>query len=92
MRHSSLVMENLGSDGMPVKVVAAFGTLPAMIDAWILTRGRTTWLPGGPLPLAAATLVQTVLCLVRVRPRTHTTNQPGQASADSNGATTWAGR
>ena len=27
---------------MPVKVMAAFGALPAMIDAWVLTRGRTT--------------------------------------------------
>jgi hypothetical protein len=26
---------------MPVKVMAAFGALPAMIDAWVLTRGST---------------------------------------------------
>ena len=42
MRHSSLVRVDLESDGMPVKVMAAFGALPAMIDAWVLTRGRTT--------------------------------------------------
>jgi hypothetical protein len=35
--------QDLGSDGMPVKVVAAFGALPAMIDAWVLTRGRATF-------------------------------------------------
>ena len=34
MRHSSLVRVDLESDGMPVKVMAAFGALPAMIDAW----------------------------------------------------------
>jgi hypothetical protein len=33
MRHSSLVMVDHGSDGMLVKVMAAFGALPAMIDA-----------------------------------------------------------
>jgi hypothetical protein len=33
MRHS-LVRVDLESDGMPVKVMAAFGALPAMIDAW----------------------------------------------------------
>jgi hypothetical protein len=26
---------------MPIKVIAAFGALPATIDAWVLTRGRT---------------------------------------------------
>jgi hypothetical protein len=26
---------------MPMKVMAAFGALPATIDAWVLTRGRT---------------------------------------------------
>jgi hypothetical protein len=26
---------------MPIKVLAAFGALPATIDAWVLTRGRT---------------------------------------------------
>ncbi len=43
MRHSSLVMVDLGSDGMPVKVTAAFGALPAMIDAWVLTKGRASF-------------------------------------------------
>ncbi len=33
MRHSSLVRVDLESDGMPVKVMAAFGALSAMIDA-----------------------------------------------------------
>ena len=32
---------DVGSDGMPIKVMAAFGALPATIDAWVLTRGRT---------------------------------------------------
>ncbi len=38
IRHSSLVRVDLGSDGMPMKVMAAFGALPATIDAWVLTR------------------------------------------------------
>ena len=42
MRHSSFVRVDLESDGMPVKVMAAFGALPAMTDAWVPTRGRTT--------------------------------------------------
>ncbi len=31
---------DLESDGMPVKVMAAFGALPATTDAWALTRRR----------------------------------------------------
>jgi len=34
-------MEDLGSDGTAVKVMAAFGALPEMIDAWVLTRAMT---------------------------------------------------
>jgi hypothetical protein len=41
-----LLRVDLESDGMPVKVMAAFGALPAMIDAWVLTRGRSTLLSG----------------------------------------------
>ncbi len=33
---------NLTYPTLPVKVMAAFEALPAMIDAWVLTRGRTT--------------------------------------------------
>ena len=32
---------DLGSDGMPMKIMAAFWALPATIDAWVLMRGRT---------------------------------------------------
>jgi hypothetical protein len=32
MRHSSFVKVDLESDWMPVKVMAAFGALPVMID------------------------------------------------------------
>jgi hypothetical protein len=44
---------------MPVKVIAAFGALPAMIDAWVLTRGRTTltsMAPGWLLVLSSSDL------------------------------------
>jgi hypothetical protein len=33
-------MVDLGSDGMPLKVMAAFGALPALIDAWVLDEGQ----------------------------------------------------
>ena len=36
-----MVRVELESDGMLVKVMAASGALPATIDAWVLTRGRT---------------------------------------------------
>ena len=53
MRHSSLVRVDLESDGMPVQVMAAFGALPARIDAWALTRGRTTLTSMAPGRLVA---------------------------------------
>ena len=42
MRHSSLDMVDRGSDGMAMRVVAASGPLPEMIDAWVRSRGTTT--------------------------------------------------
>jgi hypothetical protein len=59
IRHSSLVRVDLGSDGMPMKVMTAIGALPAMIDAWVLTRGRTTFsslVPGRLLVLSSSDL------------------------------------
>jgi hypothetical protein len=54
MRHSSLVRVELESDGMPVKVMAALGALPATIDAWVLTRGRTILTSNGFRVVAGA--------------------------------------
>jgi hypothetical protein len=49
MRHSSLVMAYLGSDGMPVKVAAASGPLPATIDTWVRIRsGQDHFRPWSP--------------------------------------------
>jgi hypothetical protein len=37
---------------MPIKVMAAFGALPAMIDAWVLTRGRIAFSSPGSREVA----------------------------------------